>query len=198
VSKADFEAWESRYSTGTYEGRAWPSDLLETWINRMPAGRALDVPCGQGRNALYLAANGWQVDGVDISPSALDAAARRADEQGVTVNWHAADLDEGDAPNPPYDLIVSCFFMDRGLIPRMKEWLSPDGFVVFEQHMATPLKVDGPGSPQWRLAPNELLTLFSDFRTLQYEEGIFRHERSGRTVTNALSRLVACKGAPGF
>ncbi len=198
MSKAEYQSWEKRYSSGSYEGRGWPSDLLESWITRIPAGRALDLPSGRGRNALYLAEHGWEVDAVDISPSALKTGAELAKERGLDVNWHQADLDVDPVPNAPYELIVSCFYMNRNLIPSIKEWLAPNGFVVFEQHMESSFDVQGPATSDWRLAPNELLRLFSDFRIVHYEEGIYRHERGGKEVWNALSRLVACKGEPGF
>ncbi|NQW17649.1 MAG: methyltransferase domain-containing protein [Chloroflexi bacterium] len=198
MSKAEYQSWEERYSSGSYQGRDWPSDLLESWITRIPAGRALDLPSGLGRNALYLAENGWDVDAVDISPSAVKGGAERAKDRGVKVNWHQLDLDVDPVPNAPYELIVSCFYMNRNLIPSIKEWVSPTGFVVFEQHTQSSLDVSGPGSPAWRMASNELLRLFSDFRIVHYEEGIFRHEREGKEIWNALSRLVACKGDPGF
>ncbi len=164
----------------------------------MPKGRALDVPSGSGRNALYMAENGFDVDAVDISGSALKIVSESARERGLEIRTHETDLDEGSPPGPPYQLLVSCFFLNRNIIPRMKEWVADDGFVVFEQHMVTPLEVQGPASSQWRVQPNELLQLFSDFRVVHYEEGIFKHERNGSERTNALARLVACKGEPGY
>ncbi len=190
--------WEDRYSSGGYKARPWPSDLLEQWLPRMPKGRALDVPSGSGRNALYMEENGFDVDAVDISGSALKIVSESARERGLEIRTHETDLDEGSPPGPPYQLLVSCFFLNRNIIPRMKEWVADDGFVVFEQHMVTPLEVQGPASSQWRLQPNELLQLFSDFRVVHYEEGIFKHERNGSERTNALARLVACKGEPGY
>ena len=198
MSDKEKSDWEARYSSGNYRSRPWPSDLLEEWLPRMPKGRALDVPSGSGRNALYLAENGFDVDAVDISASALEILGKAATESNLNIRCHELDLDRESPPEPPYQLLVSCFFLNRNIIPKMKDWVAEDGFVVFEQHMVTPLDVQGPCTEQWRLQPNELLRLFADFRVVHYEEGIFRHQRDGVERTNALARLVACKGEPGY
>ena len=198
MSDKEKSDWEERYSSGSYKARPWPSDLLEEWLPRMPKGRALDIPSGTGRNALYMAENGFEVDAVDISGSALEILNESARERGLRIRCHEIDLDQGSPPEPPYQLLVSCFFLNRNIIPRMKEWVADNGFIVFEQHMVTPLEVDGPSTQQWRVQPNELLRLFADFRVVHYEEGIFTHQRDGAERTNALARLVACKGEPGY
>ncbi|MCH7739299.1 MAG: methyltransferase domain-containing protein [Chloroflexi bacterium] len=198
MSDKEKSDWEERYSSGSYKARPWPSDLLEEWLPRMPKGRALDIPSGTGRNALYMAENGFEVDAVDISGSALEILNESARERGLRIRCHEIDLDQGSPPEPPYQLLVSCFFLNRNIIPRMKEWVADNGFIVFEQHMVTPLEVHGPSTQQWRVQPNELLRLFADFRVVHYEEGIFTHQRDGAERTNALARLVACKGEPGY
>jgi SAM-dependent methyltransferase len=167
----------------------------------MPRGTALDLPCGAGRNALYLAESGFRVDAIDVSQSALDIGEAEADRRGVQVRWHQADLDTEDPPSVSYDLIVSCFYVNRTLIPRLKTWVTGNGFVVFEQHLATDLQVQGPHKNSWRMAPGELLELFSDFQIVYYEEGVFSrpNDDGGESdKANALARLVACKGSPGF
>ena len=201
MSDEERQTWEERYATGGYKSRQWPSELLESWVHRMPRGTALDLPCGAGRNALYLAESGFRVDAIDVSQSALDIGEAEADRRGVQVRWHQADLDTEDPPSVSYDLIVSCFYVNRTLIPRLKTWVTRNGFVVFEQHLATDLQVQGPHKNSWRMAPGELLELFSDFRIVYYEEGVFArpNDDGGESdKANALARLVACKGSPGF
>ena len=71
---------------------------------KLPRGRALDLACGTGRNALHLAAEGYQVDAMDISAVALERGAARAAELGVAVNWINADLDDAVLVPDRYDL----------------------------------------------------------------------------------------------
>ena len=74
MSDADRERWNARYESGEYAARTHPSALLAAWTGRLPRGRALDVACGRGRNAIHLAANGYAVDAMDISGVALAKA----------------------------------------------------------------------------------------------------------------------------
>ena len=75
MSADDAERWNARYADGAYAGRTRPSQLLLQWQRLPRVGRALDVACGAGRNALHLAGLGYQVDAVDVSSAALQRAA---------------------------------------------------------------------------------------------------------------------------
>ena len=81
MSQADQEKWNERYREGAYATRTHPSALLAEWLpkpeRRETHPRAIDVACGTGRNAIYLAQRGWQVDAVDVSEVALDVLAER-------------------------------------------------------------------------------------------------------------------------
>ncbi|HVJ29660.1 MAG TPA: methyltransferase domain-containing protein, partial [Gammaproteobacteria bacterium] len=94
MSAAERDKWDARYRDGAYEGRTYPTALLATWLPYLPRGRALDVACGAGRNALFLAANGYEVTALDISGVGLDRGRRAAAERGLTVDWLCADLDD--------------------------------------------------------------------------------------------------------
>ncbi|MGB0750394.1 MAG: class I SAM-dependent methyltransferase [Gammaproteobacteria bacterium] len=78
MSQSDAERWNSRYADGAYESRVHASQIVERWADCSPRGRALDVACGRGRNAVYLASKGFEVDAVDVSSVALEHAARVA------------------------------------------------------------------------------------------------------------------------
>ena len=113
MSDADRERWNARYAAGEYAARTYPSRLLAAWIGRLPRGRALDVACGLGRNAIHLAANGYAVDAMDISGVALARARERAETAGVAVNWIETDLERPDIARDAYDVIVVARFLDR-------------------------------------------------------------------------------------
>ena len=195
MSDADRERWNARYESGEYAARTHPSALLAAWIDRLPRGRALDVACGRGRNAIHLAANGYAVDAMDISDVALARARERADAAGVAVDWIEADLERPDIARDAYDVIVIARFLDRPLIPRLIDALRPGGHIVYDHHYITPAEVGGPRSRRFRARPNELLERFRALRVLFYEEGIVTEADGGRM---ALARLVACKGSPGY
>ena len=195
MSDADRERWNARYESGEYATRTYPSALLAAWIDRLPRGRALDVACGRGRNAIHLAANGYAVDAMDISEVALARARERADAAGVAVNWIEADLERPDIARDAYDVIVIARFLHRPLIPRLIDALRPGGHIVYDHHYITPAEVGGPRSRRFRARPNELLERFRALRVLFYEEGIVTDPDGGRM---ALARLVACKGSPGY
>ena len=195
MSNADRERWNARYASGEYAARTHPSPLLAAWTDRLPEGRALDVACGLGRNAIHLAAGGYAVDAMDISDVALAGARKRADAAGVTVNWMAVDLEQPDIARCAYDVIVVARFLDRPLIPRLIDALRPGGHIVYDHHYIAPVRVGGPASRRFRARPNELLERFRALRVLFYEEGITA-DPDGRRM--ALAQLVACRGSPGY
>ena len=195
MSKADRQRWDAKYAAGKYAERKHPSALLDAWIDRLPRGRALDVACGLGRNAIHLAAHGYAVDAMDISGVALAGARERAGAAGVEVNWIETDLERPDIACGAYDVIVVARFLERPLIPRLIDALRPGGHVVYDHHCITPADVGGPASHRFRARPNELLDRFRALRVLFYEEGITTDPDGSRM---ALARLVACKGSPGY
>ena len=195
MSDTDREHWNARYESGKYADRMHPSALLAAWISRLPRGRALDVACGLGRNAIHLAAHGYTVDAMDISGIALARARDRAVARGVEVNWIETDLERPDIACDAYDVIIVARFLDRPLIPRLIDALRPGGHVVYDHHYITPAEVGGPKSHRFRARPNELLERFRVLRVLSYEEGIVADPDGSRM---ALAWLVACKGSPGY
>lgn len=191
MSRAERDKWDERYRGGSYEGRTHPTALLAEWLPRIPAGTALDVACGAGRNALFLAAAGFRVDALDISPVGLERGRRDAAARGLDVRWLEADLDDDpDAVLPArrYDLIVWVRYVHRTLFPFLAKRLAPGGYVVCEQHLETTVDVVGPKSAGFRLAPNELRNSASRLEILDYREGLVG-DPDGRTA--ALAQLVA-------
>jgi len=96
-----------RYETGDvpWDAELPPPEVMEM-VEALPPGRALDLGCGYGRTAIYLAQRGWQVDGVDFVELALEEAERRAEAAGVKVTFHHSSVTELDFLVGPYDLAV--------------------------------------------------------------------------------------------
>lgn len=200
MSSADRERWNQRYQEGSYGQRLHPSPLVVAWLDRLtswyPQGRVLDLACGRGRNAIFLAQAGFDVDAIDISDVGITHAQQRAEEAGASVKWRTADLDDAKLEPVAYDVIVVIRYLHRDRIPDLMEALRIGGTIVFEQHLLlspsdpNPEPVSGPTSQRFRLRSNELLRLFLSFRILAYEEGVFTDADGSRM---ALSRLVATK-----
>ena len=189
MSETERTEWARRWAEGDYHARSKPSALLSAWAQYLPTGRALDLACGSGRNALHVAELGFTVDAVDIAPAALKLAEDAARERGLIIHSILADLDEYPLPAETYDLIITSFYINRNLIPRVKDALKPGGFVLHEHHYLTDYDVGGPRETQFRLRSNELLYLFLDFRVRHFSE--FLEEEDGQLV--AIERLVAQK-----
>src|SRR5687768_18363868 len=106
-----------------------------------------------GRNALYLAANGFSVTAVDISRVALDRGRRAAAERGLTLEWLYADLDEDPdsvLPSGNFDLVVWARYVHKTLMQHLVVRLGLGGALVCEQHLRTDLIVAGPSSAEFR------------------------------------------------
>lgn len=195
--KAERIRWDARYRAGHRPHDGPPSSLLRRWLPRLPRGRALDVATGLGRNALFLARAGYQVDAVDISPTGLREAVRRARRARLRrIRWIAADLDHWRIPRGRYDVVVNAFFLKRRMFPALRAAVRPGGILIFEQHLDGPSAGGGPapghtagGGPSARtrrIRPGELRRRLGDWQVLYLKEGLCRE--GGRTL--ALGRIV--------
>lgn len=187
--------WDERYSTGDYQPRWHPSPLVEQAIDLIGTGRALVLACGAGRNALRLAEAGFEVSAVDVSSVAIDMARAEASTRGLEVDWRVSDVGEFDLPAATYDLITMIRFVDRDIWPDLPEALTPNGWLLMEQHLRTYRDVIGP-SGDYRLQPGELLRAFADLRIVHYTEAYEPSDKANRMTATA--RMLACKGDPGW
>jgi tellurite methyltransferase len=150
--------------------------------------RALDIACGDGRNAAYLAQLGFNVDAVDISDVVIDALQAAAIDRRLAVNPIRLDLERDPLPSSDYDVIVQLNYLQRSLFGPLAQALAPGGILIVEtvtrRHAE---ELGNPFDPRFLLDRNELLTSFSDLNVLRYEEGVA--ERSGRP--RAVAGLVA-------
>ena len=192
MSQADRDKWDKRYREGSYGTRTYPTELLTEWLPRLPKGRALDVACGTGRNALYLAAAGYTVDGIDISSIALQRLKETACTRNLTVKCIEIDLDSEPLPYQCYDLIVLVRYRSTSLISRLLPLLNEGGYFFCEEHLTTNANVIGPSSPSFRVKPGELEKLSENLNVLFYSEGIVKAPDGRRA---ALARLIAKRSA---
>jgi SAM-dependent methyltransferase len=167
IDPRDRDYWNGKYSDPKSDFNRQPSHLLVEAIRGRKTGSAIDLGMGEGRNAIYLAQQGWHVTGVDIADVAVGQARKRATQLGVSLDAMVDDLDRYDLGRNQWDL-VTLFYMHawyHGAKPqsvkRLHEALRPGGLLVIEGFA---------GSEEFMFQPNELLRDFADFKILRYED----------------------------
>jgi tellurite methyltransferase len=135
-----------------------PSRLLVQVVDLLPPGRALDLACGHGRNALYLADLGWQVTAVDSNPAAIAALHAAA----PSIDARIADLERHEFAIEPaaYDLICDFYYLQRDLFPEIRTGVRPGGM------FAGTILLTG----TYALDSGELRTVFAGWKILYYSE----------------------------
>jgi SAM-dependent methyltransferase len=187
----DAEGWDRRYAGAELIWTAEPNRFLAAEAADLPPGRALDLACGEGRNAVWLAERGWDVTAVDFSQVGLDKGARLAQERGVTVRWERADLREWTPPAGAFDLVVALYLhvdaqARRAIHAAAARGLAPGGVLLIVGHDATNIE-HGHGGPQIPAILFEPGDLVEDVPGLEIE----RAERVQRPVDTADGTAVA-------
>ncbi|MGH3563865.1 MAG: class I SAM-dependent methyltransferase [Mycobacterium sp.] len=171
MSAEDRLGWDERYvSRGSPPADAvGPAAVFAPYQDMFPtAGRALDVACGQGLGAVWLARRGLEVWGLDVSEVAIGQARDLARRNGVEdrCRFDVVDLDHGLPAGPPVDTIYCQRFRDRRLDQAMIERLAPGGLLAI-----TALSQVGGSPGPFRVAPRELHTVFADLDVIAAGEG---------------------------
>ncbi|MGK5090152.1 class I SAM-dependent methyltransferase [Bdellovibrionota bacterium FG-2] len=174
-SEEDRQHWDSLFSAGGYVFGKEPAVFLKENVEKLPAGRSvrvLDIAMGEGRNAVFLAKRGFQVDGVDLSDVALKKAKRLARENKVSINTINADLTHYVIRPDSYEVILNIDYLQRSLIAQIKRGLKRKGVVVYENYTVEQLQ--NPEGKTLRrdfvLNKGELKELFKEFEILVYRE----------------------------
>jgi len=146
------EDWNQRYAGAELIWTPQPNRVLVAETETLKPGRALDIGCGEGRNAVWLATQGWAVTGVDFSDLGLEKADRLADAQGVVVEWVLADLRTHEPERSAFDLVVVLYVhlganKRRAVHAAAASALRQGGTVIVLGHDASNL-TDGHGGPQ--------------------------------------------------
>jgi len=161
-------AWNRTYREGG-SVKLGPNQLLVDTVQGVSPGKALDVGIGQGRNALYLASQGWDVTGVDISDEGIARVNQAAKDSGLAskVHAHVADFHTWDFGENQYDLIAFIYMGTTPPVDAIRRGLEPGGIVVFEHFGADASKSSGSGG----LRQGDLSVLFQDgFEVLRDEQ----------------------------
>lgn len=135
------ESWDERYGS---EGRTWsgrPNAVLVAEAADLAPGRAVDLGCGEGGDAIWLAERGWQVTAIDFSEAGLRKAEAHAEERGVAdrIELRRADLRTWTPAGEQWDLVTSCFLhlLDDGMpraVAQMADAVAPGGRLLVAGH----------------------------------------------------------------
>jgi SAM-dependent methyltransferase len=187
----DREEWNERYGTDELVWRAEPNQFLVEEVERLTPGRALDLACGEGRNAVWLASQGWKVVGMDFSSAGLAKGRRMADERGVEVTWVEADAVSWIPPRSGFDLVVLMYLQlpsdqRRAALGHAAAALAPRGVLLVVGHDATN-PTEGFGGPQDPAVLCSAEDIVGDLDGLRIE----RAERVERQVDTPSGAAVA-------
>ncbi|MFC5368904.1 class I SAM-dependent methyltransferase [Salinirubrum litoreum] len=167
--------WDERFASGSYPSDPEPSPVLRRYVETFPEGRALDVATGTGRNALFLAEHGYEVDGLDQSREGLRIARETAEDRGIEeqTQWIQGDVASYEFPESAYDVVTISFYRPMDRLPDIKAALRPGGVLFVQHHMRSPEAAAyevGPSTDRYRFAANELLHACLDLTVLHYSE----------------------------
>ncbi len=185
----DIAGWEEKYRSGDRGKEEAPTILVVEIADKLAPGTAMDLACGAGRNALYLAERGWAVTAVDGSETAIELVRLRSAARGLEVQTKVADLTAPNFTMQPdsFDLILIAYYLQRDLFAKVKAAVRPGGVVAAIAH--TP-----EAGEKWnekRARPGELRGFFKDWEILWEYEGPSRDPAHRRPVSEIVARRVS-------
>ncbi|WP_457623706.1 class I SAM-dependent methyltransferase [Persephonella sp.] len=160
--ESDRKKWNKRYNEEEFPWKE-PSQILKKFYRLSRKGKALDIAAGLGRNSLFLAEKGFEVDAVELS----DVAVSRLKNLHKNINVIHQDLDFFNIPQDSYDLIININYLNRRLFPQIIEGLKVGGVLIFETFV---LEENSKMNKDYFLRENELLHSFLKLHILFYEE----------------------------
>ena len=169
-----------------------PNPFLVEMTRQRKRGKALDVGMGQGRNAIFLAQQGWDVTGFDPADEGVRQAKAEAGRLGLRIRAEITTFEQFDFGEARWDLIVLTYEPTKAIAPRVERALKPGGAVIVEDRHLDTRRV----WPAGTFANNELVALFPGLRVLRYEDVWARPDWSAKGIDERLVRLFAEKPLP--
>jgi SAM-dependent methyltransferase len=183
--------WDKRYRDGDHVNDG-PHPLITRVASSLKPGRALDVACGPGRHAIWLAERDWAVTAVDSSRVAIQILEARTRAKNLVIDAVAADLEKHEFQIKPdsYDLIVVCNYLQHDLFPSIREGLRVGGIVIAVIAMADDDPRVRPMNPAYLLGPGELRAEFAGWNVTHDFEGKPAEDSSRATAQIAARRTA--------
>ena len=188
----EIAGWEAMYRSGERGKEEVPTALVVETAAKLKPGVAIDLACGSGRNALYLAEKGWTVTAVDGAQTAVELLRERASTRGLHVQADVADLsaETFTLPADAFDMVVIAYYLQRDLFAKAKRAVRPGGVIVAIVH--TPSAGEKPSYK--RAAPGELRGFLIGWEILHDYEGPSRDPAHHRPVAEIVARRPATIG----
>ncbi len=183
------EKWDQRYQNSSDPGN--PCWLLKNNSHLLPSGgRSLDLACGLGGNALFLAAQGFESHGWDYSSVALEKLTTFASMQQLSITTQHREIEQHPPTKNSFDIIVVSQFLSRPIMPALIDALLPGGLLFYQTFNRDKPSKKGPSSPEFLLANNELLALLSPLEVVFYREdrNIGRRDQGLRDLSYFIGR----------
>jgi len=193
------DRWNEKWRERGAGARSEPNRFLVEEVSELPAGRALDLACGAGRNAIWLAERGWCVTGVDYSEIGLAEARRRSARQRVAVDWILADLTGWLPPAHAFDLVCVLYLQipagERHVVlERAAGALAPGGTMLVLGHDLSNLTEGhgGPTSADVLYTPDDLVADLAGL-TVERAERVIRPVEDEDGLHEAIDALVRAR-----
>lgn len=172
MSQEDQLRWDKKWAELAGESFD-PNPLLLQFQHFLTGGDALDLACGRGQNAVWLAERGYRVHGVDISEVGLELGRIEAAKKGVSdlVHFQQVDLESWQVPRQAYDLVCVFRFLNRRLFPAIRSSLRERGLLFYGTRHVGLLQEQPEASEEYLLDLGELKAEFSDWQVIHYSEG---------------------------
>lgn len=164
------DRWNERWQRRAY-AQSPVVDVLARYAHLLPKhGAALDLACGLGVNALFLAERGLDASAWDYAPVAIERLLDEATRRGLPVAAEVRDVVRSPMAVASFEVIVVARFLERGLCPAIASALRPGGLLFYQSFVRERSSDRGPDDERFRLAPNELLRLFPMLELLAYHD----------------------------
>ncbi|PXY30366.1 SAM-dependent methyltransferase [Prauserella sp. PE36] len=201
----DAQFWDERYSSRDQLFSGRPNGVLVTEVSGLPPGQALDVGCGEGGDAIWLARRGWRVTALDISTVALRRAAKAAADAGVAdrIAWTRTDLAVTHPPAQCFDLVSAQYFpllrrdgdaALRGLLAAV----APGGILLVTGHDTAdwPAPEEGGHDPRDFFLPSDIAALLGDEWTIEVDETRARVDPAPEGTRHARDTVLRARRRP--
>ena len=181
------QTWDERYDQESDFSKE-PSLFLKKKIHQLPRGKALDLAMGTGRNSIFMAENGYMVDGIDSSEVAVEKVRSFAERESLPIDAKQADLTNYQIVENTYDVILNFYFLERSLFPNIMNGLKQGGMLLFETYTIEQPEYGRPHNPAYLLKPNELLQSFIDLHIICYHERIDKQKAGTKAIASLLAQ----------
>lgn len=172
------EKWDQKYQQATLQTPANPCFVLKQHSRLLPfKGKALELACGLGGNARFLAQCGLKTQAWDISDNALTILNNWASLNKLPIEPLITDLQQMLLPYQQYDVIVVSRYLDRTLFKQLPSALKPNGLLIYQTFLA-PVQSNAPQNPDFYVQPGELVRRCPSLQTLVYGEGWLANENA--------------------